>query len=174
MSARSPCELGSPTGFLLIADYSRVSTCRGVSLEIGPRGRDLPLATWEQHVRKLQVTSGFWPEKSFICLHLPPLTQPSFLREVMKVLRHKNLINFYQAIETTSRVYIILELAQGGDVLEWVQRYGACSEPLAGKWFSQMSLGIAYLHSKGIVHRSPVQCLCGIMGGSAKTPLSPA
>lgn len=71
----------------------------------------------------------------------------------MKVLRHKNLINFYQAIETTSRVYIILELAQGGDVLEWVQRYGACSEPLAGKWFSQITLGIAYLHSKGIVHR---------------------
>ncbi|XP_007947410.1 testis-specific serine/threonine-protein kinase 4 [Orycteropus afer afer] len=73
--------------------------------------------------------------------------------QVMKVLRHKNLINFYQAIETTSRVYIILELAQGGDVLEWIQRYGACSESLAGKWFSQVTLGIAYLHSKGIVHR---------------------
>ncbi|XP_027409022.1 testis-specific serine/threonine-protein kinase 4 [Bos indicus x Bos taurus] len=73
--------------------------------------------------------------------------------QVMKVLRHKYLINFYQAIETTSRVYIILELAQGGDVLEWIQRYGACSEPLAGKWFSQLTLGIAYLHSKGIVHR---------------------
>ncbi|XP_054938095.1 testis-specific serine/threonine-protein kinase 4 isoform X4 [Physeter macrocephalus] len=71
----------------------------------------------------------------------------------MKVLRHKYLINFYQAIETTSRVYIILELVQGGDVLEWIQHYGACSEPLAGKWFSQMTLGIAYLHSKGIVHR---------------------
>ncbi|XP_033621198.1 testis-specific serine/threonine-protein kinase 4 [Fukomys damarensis] len=73
--------------------------------------------------------------------------------QVMKVLRHKYLISFYQAIETTSRVYVILELAQGGDVLEWIQRYGACSEPLAGKWFSQMTLGIAYLHSKGIVHR---------------------
>ncbi|XP_006883242.1 PREDICTED: testis-specific serine/threonine-protein kinase 4 isoform X2 [Elephantulus edwardii] len=73
--------------------------------------------------------------------------------QVMKVLRHKNLINFYQAIETTSRVYIVLELAQGGDVLEWIQHYGACSEPLAGKWFSQLTLGIAYLHSKGIVHR---------------------
>ncbi|KAM6201404.1 testis-specific serine/threonine-protein kinase 4 [Rhynchocyon petersi] len=73
--------------------------------------------------------------------------------QIMKVLRHKNLINFYQAIETTSRVYIILELAQGGDVLEWIQRYGACSESLAGKWFSQLTLGIAYLHSKGIVHR---------------------
>ncbi|XP_074090903.1 testis-specific serine/threonine-protein kinase 4 [Macrotis lagotis] len=73
--------------------------------------------------------------------------------QVMKVLRHKYLINFYQAIETTSRVYVILELAQGGDILEWIQRYGACSEPLAGKWFSQLTLGVAYLHSKGIVHR---------------------
>ncbi|XP_001168341.2 testis-specific serine/threonine-protein kinase 4 isoform X2 [Pan paniscus] len=73
--------------------------------------------------------------------------------QVMKVLRHKYLINFYRAIESTSRVYIILELAQGGDVLEWIQRYGACSEPLAGKWFSQLTLGIAYLHSKSIVHR---------------------
>ncbi|XP_004647541.1 testis-specific serine/threonine-protein kinase 4 [Octodon degus] len=74
--------------------------------------------------------------------------------QVMKILRHKYLISFYQAIETTSRVYIILELAQGGDVLEWIQRYGACSEPLAGKWFSQMTLGMAYLHGKGIVHRN--------------------
>ncbi|KAK2493827.1 hypothetical protein MC885_010510 [Smutsia gigantea] len=73
--------------------------------------------------------------------------------QVMKVLRHKYLISFYQAIETTSRVYIILELAQGADALEWIQHYRACSEPLAGKWFSQMTLGIAYLHSKGIVHR---------------------
>ncbi|XP_068954041.1 LOW QUALITY PROTEIN: testis-specific serine/threonine-protein kinase 4 [Petaurus breviceps papuanus] len=73
--------------------------------------------------------------------------------QVMKTLRHKYLINFYQAIETTSRVYMILELAQGGDILEWIQRYGACSEPLAGKWFCQLTLGIAYLHSKGIVHR---------------------
>ncbi|EHB18781.1 Testis-specific serine/threonine-protein kinase 4, partial [Heterocephalus glaber] len=73
--------------------------------------------------------------------------------QVMKVLRHKYLISFYQATETTSRVYIILELAQGGDILEWIQCYGACSEALAGKWFSQITLGIAYLHSKGIVHR---------------------
>ncbi|XP_040596648.1 testis-specific serine/threonine-protein kinase 4 isoform X4 [Mesocricetus auratus] len=90
--------------------------------------------------------------------HFRPRRRGPRLREgsspqVMKVLRHKYLINFYQAIETTSRVYIILELAQGGDVLEWIQRYGACSETLAGKWFSQMALGIAYLHSKGIVHR---------------------
>uniref|UniRef100_A0A6J0UZU1 non-specific serine/threonine protein kinase n=2 Tax=Pogona vitticeps TaxID=103695 RepID=A0A6J0UZU1_9SAUR len=73
--------------------------------------------------------------------------------QVMKSLRHKYVISFYQAIETTSRHYIIMELAPCGDVLEWIQKSGACSEALAGKWFSQLSLGIAYLHGKGIVHR---------------------
>lgn len=73
--------------------------------------------------------------------------------QVMKTLRHKYLVSFYQAIETTSRHYIIMELAPCGDVLEWIQKSGACSEALAGKWFSQLSLGIAYLHGKGIVHR---------------------
>ncbi|XP_025032952.1 testis-specific serine/threonine-protein kinase 4 isoform X1 [Python bivittatus] len=71
----------------------------------------------------------------------------------MKSLRHKYVISFYQAIETTSRHYIIMELAPSGDVLEWIQKSGACSEALAGKWFSQLALGIAYLHGKGIVHR---------------------
>uniref|UniRef100_A0A8C5WWA5 non-specific serine/threonine protein kinase n=1 Tax=Laticauda laticaudata TaxID=8630 RepID=A0A8C5WWA5_LATLA len=71
----------------------------------------------------------------------------------MKSLRHKYVISFYQAIETTSRHYIIMELAPSGDVLEWIQKSGACSEALAGKWFSQLTLGIAYLHGKGIVHR---------------------
>ncbi|XP_044841571.1 testis-specific serine/threonine-protein kinase 4 isoform X2 [Mauremys mutica] len=73
--------------------------------------------------------------------------------QVMKGLHHKYLITFYQAIETTSRHYIVMELAPGGDILEWIQNSGPCAEPLAGRWFAQLTLGVAYLHSKGIVHR---------------------
>ncbi|KAM4710101.1 testis-specific serine/threonine-protein kinase 4 [Discoglossus pictus] len=73
--------------------------------------------------------------------------------QVMKALRHRNLIHFYQAIETTSRVYLALELAPGGGVLEKIHEHGPCQEPLAGKWFSQLSLGMGYIHGKGIVHR---------------------
>lgn len=71
----------------------------------------------------------------------------------MKGLRHKHLVIFYQAIETTSRHYIAMELAPGGDVLERVQRAGPCAEGLAGRWFAQLVLAVAYLHSKSIVHR---------------------
>ncbi|XP_069490068.1 testis-specific serine/threonine-protein kinase 4 isoform X2 [Ambystoma mexicanum] len=72
---------------------------------------------------------------------------------VMKALRHRHIINFYQAIETTSRVYLVLELAPRGDVIRRLKRKGAFQECLAGKWFSQLARGMAYIHSKGIVHR---------------------
>ncbi|XP_078497481.1 testis-specific serine/threonine-protein kinase 4 [Lissotriton helveticus] len=71
----------------------------------------------------------------------------------MKALRHRNIINFYQAIETTSRVYLVLELAPQGDIIRRLKKLGPLQECQAGKWFSQLARGMAYIHSKGIVHR---------------------
>nr|XP_009671473.1 PREDICTED: monoacylglycerol lipase ABHD12 [Struthio camelus australis] len=72
---------------------------------------------------------------------------------VLKGLHHKHLITLYQAIETTARYYIIMELAPLGNVLQRVQSQGPCPEHLAGHWFSQLVLCLAYLHSRAIVHR---------------------
>ncbi|XP_068792631.1 testis-specific serine/threonine-protein kinase 4 [Struthio camelus] len=73
--------------------------------------------------------------------------------QVLKGLHHKHLITLYQAIETTARYYIIMELAPLGNVLQRVQSQGPCPEHLAGHWFSQLVLCLAYLHSRAIVHR---------------------
>nr|XP_025960028.1 testis-specific serine/threonine-protein kinase 4 isoform X1 [Dromaius novaehollandiae] len=72
---------------------------------------------------------------------------------VLKGLHHKHLITLYQAIETTARHYIIMDLAASGNVLQRVQSQGPCPESLAGHWFSQLVLCLAYLHSRAIVHR---------------------
>lgn len=66
--------------FACLSSILRETAFRGVPLEIRPRGSDFPLATWGQNVRKLKVTSGFWPEKSTE-LHLLSLAQSS-LKEV--------------------------------------------------------------------------------------------
>ncbi|KAJ1137172.1 hypothetical protein NDU88_003585 [Pleurodeles waltl] len=84
---------------------------------------------------------------------LDSLDELSRRGEVMKALRHRNIINFYQAIETTSRVYLVLELAPQGDIIRRLKKLGPLQECQAGKWFSQLSRGMAYIHSKGIVHR---------------------
>ncbi|NXE54929.1 TSSK4 kinase, partial [Casuarius casuarius] len=75
------------------------------------------------------------------------------LEGVLKGLHHKHFITLYQAIETTARHYIIMELAPSGNVLQRVQSQGPCPESLAGHWFSQLVLCLAYLHSRAVVHR---------------------
>ncbi|XP_076173669.1 testis-specific serine/threonine-protein kinase 3 [Ptiloglossa arizonensis] len=77
--------------------------------------------------------------------------------EVVKGLKHPNLIRFLQAIETTHRVYIIMEYAQNGSLLDIIRRDTYIDEVRSRKWFRQLLEGIDYCHRRGIVHRD-VKC----------------
>jgi len=52
--------------------------------------------------------------------------------ELIKVLRHPNLVCFLQSIETTNRVYLVMELAEGGDLLDVMNRQRYVKEAQAG------------------------------------------
>ncbi|XP_074644541.1 testis-specific serine/threonine-protein kinase 4-like [Tubulanus polymorphus] len=73
--------------------------------------------------------------------------------EVVKILRNPNVVCFLQSIETTSRVYLIMELCTHGDLLDMIRKQGFIKEPQAAQWFHQLAGGIKYCHSKGVVHR---------------------
>ncbi|XP_002742407.1 testis-specific serine/threonine-protein kinase 4-like [Saccoglossus kowalevskii] len=73
--------------------------------------------------------------------------------DVIKNLKHPNLICFLQSIETTSRVYLIMEMAENGDLLDYIKSHGAVSETQAAIWFHQLCMGIDYCHHRGVVHR---------------------
>ncbi|XP_056646977.1 testis-specific serine/threonine-protein kinase 3-like [Diorhabda sublineata] len=77
--------------------------------------------------------------------------------EVVKGLRHQNLIRFLQAIETTHRVYIIMEYAENGSLLDIIRKDNFIDEPRARKWFRQLVDGVEYCHDRGVVHRD-VKC----------------
>ncbi|XP_072051930.1 LOW QUALITY PROTEIN: testis-specific serine/threonine-protein kinase 4-like [Amphiura filiformis] len=72
---------------------------------------------------------------------------------VVKVLRHPNLVCFLQSIETTSRVYLVMEIADNGDLLDYIKSNGSVSESQAGVWWHQFVDGMEYCHSLGVVHR---------------------
>ncbi len=72
---------------------------------------------------------------------------------VIKVLRHPSIIQFYQCIETTNKLYIIMELAPKGDLLDILRERKTIDEPQAALWFSQLISGIEYIHDQGVVHR---------------------
>lgn len=78
--------------------------------------------------------------------------------DAMKTLsNHYSLIKFYQIIETTSRYFFIMELAENGDLLTSIKAKTTIAEDLAGKYFMHLHDGIKYMHGKGLVHRD-IKC----------------
>ncbi|XP_071735156.1 CDPK-related protein kinase-like isoform X1 [Rutidosis leptorrhynchoides] len=78
-------------------------------------------------------------------------------REV-KILRaltgHKHLINFYDAYEDHDYVYLIMELCEGGVLLERIlARGGKYTEDEAKSVLIQMLTVVSFCHLQGVVHR---------------------
>ena len=73
--------------------------------------------------------------------------------DIVKTIKHQNLVMFLQTIETSTRVYVVMEDVAGGNILQLIQKHKRVAEHRAGVWFRQMCDGIEYCHSRGVVHR---------------------
>ncbi|XP_071962411.1 testis-specific serine/threonine-protein kinase 3-like [Antedon mediterranea] len=77
---------------------------------------------------------------------------PRELRIIRRV-RHKNIISFYDVFELNNKVFIAMEIAGHGDLLEYIKLRGALSEDKSRIFFTQLVDGVEYMHRLGIVHR---------------------
>nr|AVQ54901.1 testis-specific serine/threonine-protein kinase 3 [Bactrocera dorsalis] len=77
--------------------------------------------------------------------------------EAVKGLHHENLITFYQSIETSHRVYLIMQLAENGTLLDYVREKKFLEEPHSRNLFQQLISAVEYIHSKNVVHRD-IKC----------------
>jgi len=73
--------------------------------------------------------------------------------EIMKRIRHRNIVSMYELYETPKCLWIILELVDGGDLHSYLASTPNYNEVLAAKQFKQILQGLHYLHSLGVVHR---------------------
>ena len=82
--------------------------------------------------------------------------------QAMSVLEHENVIKqiefgvgTYEKANGKSKEvqYIIMELAIGGEVFDFVAISGRFEEPLARYYFTQYFQGLSYCHEQGITHR---------------------
>ncbi|KAA0045863.1 CDPK-related kinase 5 [Cucumis melo var. makuwa] len=80
------------------------------------------------------------------------------VRREVKILKslsgHKNLVNFYDAYEDHDNVYIVMELCEGGELLDRIlARGGKYTEEDARAVMTQILYVVAFCHLQGVVHR---------------------
>ncbi|XP_033929059.1 SNF-related serine/threonine-protein kinase-like isoform X3 [Melopsittacus undulatus] len=78
------------------------------------------------------------------------------LQEVrcMKLVQHPNVVRLYEVIDTHTKLYLILELGDGGDMFDHIMRHeGGLAEAQAKHYFAQIVHAISYCHKLHVVHR---------------------
>ncbi|EDQ90849.1 uncharacterized protein MONBRDRAFT_36366 [Monosiga brevicollis MX1] len=80
---------------------------------------------------------------------------------VMKLIRHPHVIRLYQVCNTNTKLYLILELGEGGDLYEYLTKNGKMDEPRAQRLFRQIAEAVAFCHQHHIAHRDlkPENCV---------------
>ncbi|XP_076449027.1 uncharacterized protein LOC143285548 isoform X2 [Babylonia areolata] len=72
----------------------------------------------------------------------------------MKLVQHPNVVRLYEVIDTQTKLYLILELGDGGDMYDYIMRHtGGLEEKLAKRYFRQIVEAISYCHKLHVVHR---------------------
>ncbi|MBN3278642.1 SNRK kinase, partial [Polyodon spathula] len=72
----------------------------------------------------------------------------------MKLVQHPNIVRLYEVIDTQTKLYLILELGDGGDMFDYIMKHEeGLSEQLAKKYFAQIVHAISYCHRLHVVHR---------------------
>lgn len=72
----------------------------------------------------------------------------------MKLVQHPNVVRLYEVIDTQTKLYLILELADRGDLYDYIMRHETgLSEELAREYFRQIVRAISYCHRLHVVHR---------------------
>ncbi|XP_030644066.1 maternal embryonic leucine zipper kinase [Chanos chanos] len=73
--------------------------------------------------------------------------------EAMKSLSHQHVCRLYHVIETSSRIFMVLEYCPGGELFDYIIAKDRLSEEETRVFFRQIISALAYVHSQGYAHR---------------------
>lgn len=72
----------------------------------------------------------------------------------MKLVQHPHVVRLYEVIDTQTKLYLILELGDGGDMYDYIMKHrNGLPEDQAQKYFIQILEAISYCHKLHVVHR---------------------
>eukprot|EP00794_Sanderia_malayensis_P018867 gene18867-20767_t len=73
----------------------------------------------------------------------------------MKLVQHPNVVRLYEVVDTPTKLYLILEYGDGGDMYDHIMKHEGkgISEEKAKHYFRQIVSAIDYCHKLHVVHR---------------------
>lgn len=82
-------------------------------------------------------------------------TKTAFINEIgiLNNIKHKRILNVEHSSWDKTNYYIVSELIEGGDLMDFVGKYGAIEEKATVEIAYQILEGVQYLHSNNIIHR---------------------
>lgn len=135
-------ESRSDAGFLMSGE-----------IRISERGNELGRGSYGT-VYRCKTTQG-----SEVAMKEIPLGQSedtvSLLQEVriLRLVQHPNIVQFYGVELSDSFLRIFMEFIDGCSLDSGIQTHGVFSEPRLRNAATQILHGLAFLHSKGLIHR---------------------
>ena len=87
---------------------------------------------------------------------LDKISREHLFQEVtcMKLVQHPHVVRLYEVIDTQSKLYLIMELGDGGDMYDYIMKHDkGLDEKKAKRYFKQIVQAISYCHKLHVVHR---------------------
>jgi len=134
-----------PSGQTLLAD-GRYILVRKVA-EGGTASVHLGYDTWTDQWRAVKTLLPEYAKR--------PALRHRFECEAatMKSLSHTNIIAVYDAGTDDEKAWMVMEFAEGGSVIDWVEQNGAMPPRMASQVVLQLCEGIVAAHEDGVIHR---------------------
>ncbi|KAK4256529.1 hypothetical protein QN277_006239 [Acacia crassicarpa] len=71
----------------------------------------------------------------------------------LKLLKHPNIVRLHEVLASKTKIYMVLEYVNGGELFDRIASKGRLKEAEGRKLFQQLIDGVSYCHNKGVFHR---------------------
>ena len=72
---------------------------------------------------------------------------------IIQTIEHEHIIHVHEVFDTGEKVYVVMDIASGGDLLEYIKTNGHVQESVAKKIFQQILQAVKHCHQNGVLHR---------------------
>ncbi|XP_048862077.1 serine/threonine-protein kinase greatwall isoform X2 [Brienomyrus brachyistius] len=74
-------------------------------------------------------------------------------RDALALSKSPFIVHLFYSLQTTAKVYLVMEYLIGGDLKSLLHIYGYFDEDMSVKYISEVALALDYLHRHKIIHR---------------------